>query len=157
MFDSSPGLIAANHVLHRLLAPRHPPFALSSLTSKYEYLLIILPRLLAIFKASPGRPEPPRENLKTLTSIINEHRAVPRNNPNKKYGAEGDRTPDLRLAKPALSQLSYSPLNFFSRKNLGVCFITKLQNLKEQSNFSPLRYGPEWTRTTDPCVISTVL
>jgi hypothetical protein len=29
---SSPRLIAACHVLHRLLAPRHPPYALSSLT-----------------------------------------------------------------------------------------------------------------------------
>ena len=29
-----PGLIAACHVLHRLLAPRHPPYALSSLTIK---------------------------------------------------------------------------------------------------------------------------
>ena len=28
----SPELIAANHALHRLLAPRHPPCALSSLT-----------------------------------------------------------------------------------------------------------------------------
>ena len=30
----SPGLIAACHVLLRLLAPRHPPYALSSLTIK---------------------------------------------------------------------------------------------------------------------------
>ena len=30
----SPGLIAACHVLHRLLAPRHPPHALSSLIIK---------------------------------------------------------------------------------------------------------------------------
>jgi hypothetical protein len=29
---SSPRLIAADHVLHRLLMPRHPPCALSSLT-----------------------------------------------------------------------------------------------------------------------------
>ena len=29
---SSPGLIAACHVLHRLLAPRHSPYTLSSLT-----------------------------------------------------------------------------------------------------------------------------
>ena len=29
---TSPELIAAYHVLHRLLVPRHPPFALSSLT-----------------------------------------------------------------------------------------------------------------------------
>src|SRR6185436_86947 len=28
----SPQLIAAYHVLHRLLTPRHPPYALSSLT-----------------------------------------------------------------------------------------------------------------------------
>ena len=31
-----------------------------------------------------------------------------------KCGDEGDRTPNLRLAKPALSQLSYIPLNFHS-------------------------------------------
>ena len=31
----SPRLIAAYHVLHRLLVPRHPPCALSSLTGKY--------------------------------------------------------------------------------------------------------------------------
>ena len=30
----SPGLIAASHVLHRLLAPRHSPYALSSLIIK---------------------------------------------------------------------------------------------------------------------------
>src|SRR5262249_16681495 len=37
---SSPGLIAAYRVLHRLLAPRHSPYALSSLTirnSTYAY------------------------------------------------------------------------------------------------------------------------
>ena len=37
---SSPGLIAAYHVLHRLLAPRHPPYTLSNLTA-----LIPLPDL----------------------------------------------------------------------------------------------------------------
>ncbi len=45
-------------------------------------------------------------------------------------GDEGARTPGLRLAKAALSQLSYIP-NYLS--------------------------GPDWTRTSDPCVISTVL
>ncbi len=30
-FDSSPGLIAVYHVLHRLITPRHPPCTLSSL------------------------------------------------------------------------------------------------------------------------------
>ena len=32
MFANSPKLFAANHVLRRLLPPRHPPFALTSLT-----------------------------------------------------------------------------------------------------------------------------
>ena len=32
LFSDSPKLIAANHVFHRLLAPRHPPCALCSLT-----------------------------------------------------------------------------------------------------------------------------
>ena len=33
---SSPKLIAADHVLRRLLMPRHPPCALSSLTIETE-------------------------------------------------------------------------------------------------------------------------
>ena len=32
LFSGSPKLIAAYHVFHRLLAPRHPPYALSNLT-----------------------------------------------------------------------------------------------------------------------------
>ena len=32
LFDSSPRLFAAYHVLHRLLSPRHPPYALNYLT-----------------------------------------------------------------------------------------------------------------------------
>ena len=32
LLNGSPKLIAASHVLHRLLAPRHSPYALSSLT-----------------------------------------------------------------------------------------------------------------------------
>src|SRR2546427_11029309 len=33
LLSGSPELFAASHVLHRLLAPRHPPYALSSLTT----------------------------------------------------------------------------------------------------------------------------
>ena len=36
---SSPGLFAACHVLHRLLAPRHSPYTLSSLTIKLKLTL----------------------------------------------------------------------------------------------------------------------
>jgi hypothetical protein len=35
-FDSSPGLIAAYRVLHRLITPRHPPYTLSSLVTFVE-------------------------------------------------------------------------------------------------------------------------
>src|SRR5215210_7240844 len=35
-FTSSPGLIAGYNVLHRLLVPRHPPIALSSLFKNYK-------------------------------------------------------------------------------------------------------------------------
>jgi hypothetical protein len=34
LFSTSPRLIAAGHVLHRLLAPRHPPMALIILTER---------------------------------------------------------------------------------------------------------------------------
>jgi hypothetical protein len=36
-----PRLIAAYHVLHRLLAPRHPPYALSSLTIKLTQRVVL--------------------------------------------------------------------------------------------------------------------
>ena len=36
----SPKLIAAYHVLHRLLAPRHPPYALTSLTIRNSELTL---------------------------------------------------------------------------------------------------------------------
>src|SRR2546423_2289452 len=36
--DSSPRPIAASHVLHRLLVPRHPPCALSNLTTTKQRL-----------------------------------------------------------------------------------------------------------------------
>lgn len=35
LFDGSPKLIAANHVLLRLLSPRHPPYALINLIIYY--------------------------------------------------------------------------------------------------------------------------
>jgi hypothetical protein len=42
LFSSSPKLIAAFHVFHRLLTPRHPPAALSSLATKlYCYITTI--------------------------------------------------------------------------------------------------------------------
>ena len=39
LFSASPRLIAAVHVLHRLLVPRHPPCALSILTQNTHYFI----------------------------------------------------------------------------------------------------------------------
>ena len=41
-FDQSPGLIAVFHALLRLLAPRHPPHALSSLAALIDPLTLSL-------------------------------------------------------------------------------------------------------------------
>ena len=67
-------------------------------------------------------------------------------------GAEGDRTLDLRLAKPALSQLSYSPA--FKEQSSR----TEIRTKKSFAHRSEaMKSGPAWTRTTDLCVISTAL
>ena len=56
----SPRLIAACHVLHRLLLPRHPPCALSSLTIKFTQHTAASPlalssQLSALRKTTPRR------------------------------------------------------------------------------------------------------
>ena len=50
LFSDSPRLIAAYHVFHRLLAPRHPPCALSSLTIKNLFAQLFQYSLYAIVK-----------------------------------------------------------------------------------------------------------
>jgi hypothetical protein len=94
----SPRLIAASHALHRFLAPRHPPFALSSLTTNFYCLLA--------------------ENIAWLHSRINvfgcqrASAAKGRDTGSSLVGTGGDdrsRTGDPLLAKQVLSQLSYIP------------------------------------------------
>src|SRR2546422_7246817 len=135
LLSGSPELIAASHVLRRLLAPRHSPCALSSLTMfatrrpacdrvsgrnawvSYHALALELtvtrpdcqrPLRGSSFASRPGST--PRSPLRfpaepQRASRVGEH-----------DGADGDRTHDLRLAKPALSQLSYSPESGRSRR-----------------------------------------
>src|SRR5690606_19104409 len=104
---SSPKLIAAYRVLHRLLTPRHPPFALSSLI---EAFACARSRLL-----EPRRAEAREIQQQLSSQLVVKDRISPRN----AFSAESacaqdggdsrDRTGNLRLAKPALSQLSYTP------------------------------------------------
>ena len=50
---NSPELIAGDHVLHRQLIPRYPPFALSNLTIKIysilKHLLLLNNRIVDLF------------------------------------------------------------------------------------------------------------
>jgi hypothetical protein len=127
LLSGSPGLFAASHVLRRLLAPRHPPCALSSLTmiaTRYprwmprHNRLGELPRACSLFRRIT-RPDCQRPTTVGRTPIVRNEREPPggRFFPRRtairachaRGGADGDRTHDLRLAKPALSQLSYSP------------------------------------------------
>ena len=122
----SPQLFAAYHVLHRLLAPRHPPNALFTLDLSYQSESIAhrdkTPRTTDsvrykycrnhIFIHDKLEPE-----IKTWIPVILMfplvwHCLAPRgiNGLLPFYGgADRDRTDDLLLAKQALSQLSYGP------------------------------------------------
>ncbi len=115
---SSPRLIAAYRVLHRLLVPRHPPCALSSLTG------LLLPKVLSLCLPSVSysvvneQPRPrgsradPGPQSRSRPGIRENSFMAPRGSAQAlsfSGGDSGARTRSLRLAKPALSQLSYIP------------------------------------------------
>ena len=64
--DSSPRHIAASHVLHRLLMPRHPPYALNNLHHKRSKMLASTIQ----FSNTNQKPRP-KEN--TYTQTPNRH------------------------------------------------------------------------------------
>ena len=101
----SPRLIAACHVLHRFSAPRHPPSTLSSLTIKYlRRESFSFTRLSCQRSRSPRIKKPLFVRSRGASSSALHGPKVTKNG-----GADRNRTGDLRLAKPPLSQLSYSP------------------------------------------------
>src|SRR6266699_227214 len=73
LFSASPWLIAAVHVLHRLLVPRHPPHALSILT-----VIVALKRLQSRLGA-------------------NYHSAFW---PTVQFSRSGEKTPDAAVEQP---------------------------------------------------------
>ena len=101
----SPRLIAACHVLHRLSAPRHPPYTLSSLTKLSVYLSA---NRIALVRFSCQRTC----RFLDCSGLSAPHfrrsffESAQTKNPG---GADRVRTDDLRLARAALSQLSYIP------------------------------------------------
>ena len=129
LLSGSPKLIAASHVLLRLLAPRHPPCALSSLTMFAtgrpelpgcpDAIAWVSYHALALSDGLPVQLVKDRlaGSGNVSETAMDRHpdpRCGPLVGPQRASGvriggADGDRTHDLRLAKPALSQLSYSP------------------------------------------------
>ena len=125
---NSPKLIAACHVLHRLSVPRHPPNALVVLDLTFVSEETILRSPLRLVPCR-GRP-PPRQrpclpflplrlgdgarNLDFRPLPINDVKeqagALRRYSASSDGGGRRDRTDDLLLAKQALSQLSYAPV-----------------------------------------------
>src|SRR5689334_9902240 len=96
----SPRLIAACHVLHRLLAPRHSPYALSSLTKCSLHLTA----LCVVKKTTDCRIFSCQKIVLRCRDI---RRDVCRNLLGKNScGEYRDRTGDLLVANQALSQLS---------------------------------------------------
>ena len=144
-FNQSPGLIAVFHALHRLLAPRHPPHALSSLAALIPSPIgFHQPRKRSCFKPlvptpmcwdksndpfhSQGSCRVICEATLTATELSKNQSchdrwagaralasAAARTQISWSCGDDRDRTGNLRLAKPALSQLSYVP---FSRSGV---------------------------------------
>ena len=96
-----PRLIAACHALHRFLAPRHPPFALSSLTTNFYCLrtenIAWLHSRINVFNCQRAERTPRGPKLATPG------------------GDDRIRTGDPLLAKQVLSQLSYSPVHELRR------------------------------------------
>ena len=60
LFNGSPKLFAAGHVLRRLPAPRHPPYALNNLTIKFgqnKKMPLSIVKELCCYIRSPGPGE----------------------------------------------------------------------------------------------------
>ena len=128
--SGSPKLFAASHVLHRLLAPRHPPCALSSLTifrrttnvrSRSGFLYpyaIVKDRMTNPWSMSWIRGAHHSDDHRASKRVV------------AGSGADRNRTDGLRLAKAALSQLSYIPGN-----ETPVCWWAQVE-----SNYRPRPY-----------------
>src|ERR1700751_3308108 len=69
LVSTSPALIAAAHVLHRLLAPRHPPCALVLLIEK-NTLCVAMEFSRCTWARSPTRKPSLEDGLSKLSSVF---------------------------------------------------------------------------------------
>ena len=116
----SPRLIAAYRVLHRLSAPRHPPCTLSSLTKlvgHYEpnfglldFLFLDSQRILSLLTRFSCQRSFWISGIRATFATAAKEPRIPEMLHPASGGADRTRTDDIRLAKAALYQLSYSPV-----------------------------------------------
>ena len=134
LVGGSPWLIAATHVLHRLLEPRHPPHALSSLVTLNSGLPSKSSSGACVRGRDPDlRNRGSHEDLAVrcfitlrirLSECFGARPASPRRRDSRSRrnlcGADRSRTDDIQLAKLALYQLSYSPTKLSSSELVGL-------------------------------------
>ena len=106
LLGGSPELIAACHVLRRLLTPGHPPCALVRLTTTQRMKEFRTPSE-SVVKERKAHCFAPRVRKTASASRAAGDR--PRRPASWGGGGERDRTDGLLVANQALSQLSYTP------------------------------------------------
>jgi hypothetical protein len=98
LLGGSPELIAACHVLHRLLTPGHPPCALVRLTTTQRMKEFRTAHSESVVKERERNTSRPIQKINPAFALRV-----------KAGGGERDRTDGLLVANQALSQLSYTP------------------------------------------------
>ena len=134
---SSPRLFAVNHVLLRLLVPRHPPCALYSLISLF-LICMSFPRLFEIAAAFSSHLPSASMSFSSanyLTSLCSFQGAL--------VGSSGLEPPTSRLSGVRSNQLSYEPSSFSTPAVLRrLPFSGRLpsffQSLVEMNGFEPM-------------------
>ena len=106
LLGGSPELIAACHVLHRLLTPGHPPCALVRLTTTQRMKEFRTPSE-SVVKERKAPCFAPR--VRKTANVLRAAGDRPRRPASWGGGGERDRTDGLLVANQALSQLSYTP------------------------------------------------
>ena len=107
LLGGSPELIAACHVLHRLLTPGHPPCALVRLTTTQRMKEFRTAHSESVVKEQErDASRPVYRNRRRSNRFIGSPPLALRA---KDGGGERDRTDGLLVANQALSQLSYTP------------------------------------------------
>jgi hypothetical protein len=120
LVDSSPRPIAASHVLHRLLVPRHPPSALDNLTTK---MLASTMQISTNNQPQPHRRHPPADPTDTTPAAPADHRqfatqATPGNPNHHTPPTHGRRTASRALRRTTTVVLS-GPNRVFTTEPAG--------------------------------------